>query len=78
MIAFKNNSEILLAVEGARGPPEGQKRNFFSDRSKCHYSNNKTRSKMGQPKTIRTGFKTPPLDALSGRGPPITKKRLFF
>jgi hypothetical protein len=29
MTAFKNNSEMVLAVEGARGPPEGQKRILF-------------------------------------------------
>jgi hypothetical protein len=33
---------------------------------------------MSQPKTIKAGFKAPPLDALSGRGPPTTKKRIFF
>ena len=31
---------------------------------------------MSQPKT--TGFKSPPLDSLKGRGPPITKKRESF
>jgi hypothetical protein len=29
MTAFKNNSEMTLAIEGARGPPEGQKRILF-------------------------------------------------
>jgi hypothetical protein len=29
MTAFKNNSDMTLAIEGARGPPGGQKRNFF-------------------------------------------------
>ena len=30
MTAFTNNSEMVLAIEGARGPPKNQKRNFFS------------------------------------------------
>lgn len=29
MTAFKNNSEMTLAVEGARGPPTTQKETFF-------------------------------------------------
>lgn len=33
---------------------------------------------MSQPKTIRAGFKSPPLDSLKGRGPPTTKKRDSF
>jgi hypothetical protein len=78
MTAFKNNSEMMLAIEGARGPPGSQKRNLFQDYFNCHYSSNKVRSKMSQPKTIKAGFKAPPLDALSGRGPPITKKRDSF
>jgi hypothetical protein len=28
--AFKNNSEMTLAVEGARGPPTSQQRFFFN------------------------------------------------
>ena len=33
---------------------------------------------MNQPKTIRSGFKSPPLERLKGRGPPTTKKRDSF
>lgn len=33
---------------------------------------------MSRPKTIKAGFKTPPLDALKGRGPPRHQKRPFF
>ena len=33
---------------------------------------------MSQPKTIRTGFKSPPLDLLKGRGPPTGKKKTSF
>lgn len=29
MKAIKNISEIMLAIEGARGPPEGKKRNLL-------------------------------------------------
>jgi len=29
MTAFKNNSDMTLAIEGARGPPVSQKRTFF-------------------------------------------------
>ena len=76
MTAFKNNSDMTLAIEGARGPPGSQKRNLFPDYFNCHYSNNKVRSTMSQPKKIRSGFKSPPLETLKGRGPPTTKKRV--
>ena len=33
---------------------------------------------MSQPKTIKSGFKTPPLEDLKGRGPPTTKKETLF
>jgi len=33
---------------------------------------------MSEPKTIKAGFKTPPLAALLGRGPPERKKRDRF
>ena len=33
---------------------------------------------MSQPKTIKTGFKSPPLDSLKGRGPPAKKRKLSF
>ena len=38
MNAFTNNSEMTLAVEGARGPPTLKKENPFSIRFKRHYS----------------------------------------
>jgi hypothetical protein len=34
--------------------------------------------KMSEPKTIKAGFKTPPLVALLGRGPPECEKRDRF
>ena len=33
---------------------------------------------MSPPKIIRTGFKSPPLDSLKGRGPPTGKKKDSF
>jgi hypothetical protein len=37
MSAFTNNSEMVLAIEGARGPPEGKKRNLFIPFFKRYY-----------------------------------------
>jgi len=79
MIAFKNNSEMVLAVEGARGPPKLKKRNlFYTVFSSAIIPITTQGSKMSQPRIIKTGFKSPPLDSLKGRGPPTGEKRLFF
>jgi len=83
MIALKNKSEITLAVEGARGPPEGKKRNLFllSFQMPLFLNENEITyrgAKMNNPKTIKAGFKTPPLVDAQGRGPPERKKREPF
>lgn len=74
MTAFTNNSEMVLAIEGARGPPVFKKRILFSQ-SPLLFQISKRRASMSQPKTITSGFKSPPLSETQGRGPPFLKKR---
>jgi hypothetical protein len=79
MNAFTNNSEMVLAIQGARGPPMLKKRNFFRSRLKRYYFNYQNGGQnMCQPKTFTAGFKSPPRVDAQGRGPPMTKKNLSF